>query len=120
MLKCELSPYNIHKLFTFLLTADFSGFYISISGLIYLLIKLWISLLSRSVDKFDYHDCYLFSSSKHNPVLVIQRRDFVFFHFLFLYSKNKKLAVRIIIFNCCLDCFLLTYLSFIWTGLFFG
>ncbi|EKU28626.1 hypothetical protein N879_12030 [Alcaligenes sp. EGD-AK7] len=52
MLKCELSPYNIHKLFTFLLTADFTRFYISISGLIYFVNKivdffviqtLWIS-----------------------------------------------------------------------------
>lgn len=40
MLECELNLYNIHKLFTFLLTAYFPGFHISIFGLIYFVNKI--------------------------------------------------------------------------------
>lgn len=40
MLERELSLYNIHKLFTFLLTAYFPGFHISIFGLIYFVNKI--------------------------------------------------------------------------------
>ena len=93
MLECKFSLYNIHILFTFLLTGYFSAFYIFIFGLIWFVNKVVDFFLSKSVDKFAYHDCYFHFQCQQKPIFVVQLHGFVVpFKFLLLSSLNKKLT----------------------------